>query len=224
MGRLSACFFLDLNFSLLRIVAISDTHGQHRALKLPRGDTIIHAGDLTFRGKKEEVMDFLGWFRALDFSNKILIAGNHDFFFEKESMRGIEGYLPTGVTYLQDTGLTIDGVHFWGSPYTPLFFNWAFNRKRGREIARHWGLVPPHTDVLITHGPPYGILDQVGNERPVGDRDLLKRVTEVRPKVHVFGHIHESYGTCIKEGVRYINASILNELYQPVHRPVVFDI
>jgi Icc-related predicted phosphoesterase len=91
-------------------------------------------------------------------------------------------------------------------------------------MAKQWGTIPPDTDVLITHGPPYGILDQVASERPVGDRDLLKRIGEIKPRAHVFGHIHEGYGSCIKESVRYVNASSLNEHYQPVHKPIVFDI
>lgn len=208
----------------MKFVAISDTHCRHKSLKLPKGDAIIHAGDLTYRGKKDEVMDFFSWFKSLDYTYKIFIPGNHDFFFEKESRQSLEGYIPPGVIYLNDSGINLNGLSIWGSPVTPWHFDWAFNKKRGKEIARHWSMIPAETDLLITHGPPYGILDQVVNGRPVGDRDLLKRVGEVKPKVHLFGHIHESYGRCSRDDTRFFNVSSLNERYESVNAPVIFDL
>ncbi|MDB5196797.1 MAG: metallophosphoesterase [Flaviaesturariibacter sp.] len=208
----------------MRFVAISDTHCRHASLKLPKGDVIIHAGDITYKGKKDEVIEFLTWFKGLPYTHKIFVAGNHDFFFEKESKRSIEGYLPAGITYLNDSGITINDLSIWGSPVTPWHFDWAFNKKRGKEIAKHWSLIPVATNLLITHGPPYGILDQVHGERSVGDRDLLKKVTEVKPQAHVFGHIHESYGKCKKEGIHFYNACSLNEKYELANPPLVFDL
>ena len=125
---------------------------------------------------------------------------------------------------MRGCGIIINDIKIWGSPITPWHFDWAFNKKRGKEIAKHWSLIPPETDLLITHGPPYSILDQVVNERPVGDRDLLKRVMELKPKVHVFGHIHESYGKIRKEGCLFINACNVNEQYNLVNPPIVFDL
>ncbi|MCW3073682.1 MAG: metallophosphoesterase [Flaviaesturariibacter sp.] len=223
-GRLYAACFHIFIIPLLRFVAISDTHCRHKSLKLPKGDAIIHSGDLTYKGKKEEVLDFLSWFKGLNYTHKIFIAGNHDFFFEKEGKRSIEGYIPSNIIYLNDSGTNINGINIWGSPITPWHFDWAFNKKRGRDIARHWNLIPSDTDLLITHGPPYSILDQVLNERPVGDRDLLKRVGELKPKVHVFGHIHEAYGKCTKDGTRFYNVCNLNEHYELVNPPTVFDL
>ncbi|MBA2328767.1 MAG: metallophosphatase domain-containing protein [Flavisolibacter sp.] len=208
----------------MKFVAISDTHCRQRVLKLPKADAIIHAGDISYKGKEVEVIDFFDWFSSLPYTNKICIAGNHDFFFEKEKQEIIKKRIPGNVIYLQDSGVEIEGIKIWGSPVTPWFFNWAFNRKRGLQLLNHWKLIPPDTDVLITHGPPYGILDNIINETNAGCVDLLKTVQQLKPKVHVFGHIHESYGQVKRNGVHYINASLLNESYELVNKPILFDV
>jgi Icc-related predicted phosphoesterase len=207
----------------VKFVVIADTHGRHHHLKIPKGDVLIHAGDLTYRGKRSEVEDFMDWFQKQDHEYKILIAGNHDFFFEQEKPAVIEKIIPPGIIYLNDSGVVINDIHIWGSPITPQFYNWAFNRPRGASIKKHWDLIPEDTDVLITHGPPKGILDQVVNEQNVGCRDLLDKIKTLNIRVHVFGHIHESYGTTRFMGTRFINASVLNEQYDLVNRPVVFQ-
>ena len=208
----------------MRFVAISDTHCRHQNLKLPKGDVLLHAGDISYRGEKSEVLDFLNWFCKLPFKHKIFIAGNHDFYFEKETQKRIQNIIPEGVNYLADSGVEINGINIWGSPVTPWFFNWAFNRKRGAPIKKHWDLIPPGTDIVLTHGPVYGIHDTVINDRHVGCQDLLATLQIIKPKVHVCGHIHEATGDVKRGGIRYINASILNESYEMVYKPVVFDL
>lgn len=208
----------------LKIVAISDTHCRHRSIKLPKGDVLVHAGDISSRGLKEEILDFLKWFSMQPFGHKIFIAGNHDFYFEKNTQTAITSLLPKGVHYLNDSGIDINGINFWGSPVTPFFHNWAFNRQRGPALRKHWSLVPPNTDVLITHGPPYGILDQVLNGRNNGDKDLLQCLQRVQPQVHLFGHIHESYGKLHQGGIRFFNCCQLNESYELVNKPFVLDV
>ncbi|MDQ3277659.1 MAG: hypothetical protein M3Q06_05000, partial [Bacteroidota bacterium] len=116
------------------------------------------------------------------------------------------------------------GIKIWGSPYTPWFYRWAFNKKRGEAMARHWDSIPADTDFILTHGPVYGILDQVQSEQHAGDRDLLNKVLVVKPKVHVFGHIHESYGTIKRFGIRFVNACVLNESYEPANKPIQFEL
>ena len=207
----------------MKIVVISDTHGKHRLVKLPKGDILIHAGDVSYRGERYEVEDFLKWFSNQPHPHKIFIAGNHDFFFERTKPKAIESIMPVNVIYLNDSGIDINGCKIWGSPITPQFFQWAFNRKRGEAVRRHWELIPMDTNILITHGPPYRILDQTIYDQYVGCKDLLLRVQEVAPQYHLFGHIHEAYGNVIQNGTRFINASIVNESYDMVHRPVVFD-
>jgi Icc-related predicted phosphoesterase len=185
---------------------------------------LIHAGDISYRGEKLEVEDFLTWFRKQDFEHKIFIAGNHDFLLEKAKPKEIDNLILDDIIYLNDSSTLVNGFKIWGSPVTPRFFNWAFNRARGEAIRKHWELIPSDTHLLITHGPPYGILDQVANEQHVGCKDLLNKVVEIKPLVHVFGHIHESYGSTKNMGIRFINASQTNESYEVVNKPVVFEL
>jgi len=207
----------------LRFVAISDTHCRHRNLKLPKGDVLLHAGDISYRGERREIEDFLDWFGKLPYAHKIFIAGNHDFFFEREKAATIKKMIPDSVNYLKDEEIIIDGVKIWGSPYTPWFFKWAFNKRRGEPLATHWKNIPADADIILTHGPVHGILDMVINEQHAGDKDLLKVLLEIKPKVHVCGHIHESYGIVKRHGIKFINACVLNESYELLNKPFVFD-
>lgn len=219
----AALFFITI-LILVKFVSISDTHCRHRNLKLPKGDVLIHAGDISYKGEKSEIIDFLDWFNEQNYQHKIFIAGNHDFYFESAKMAAIKRIIPDGIVYLNDSGTTIDSINIWGSPVTPWFYNWAFNKRRGAPIAKHWKLIPENTNVLIAHGPAFGILDLLINDQHVGCKDLLKRVLEIKPSVVVSGHIHESYGMEKRHGIKFINASLLNESYELVNKPVVFEL
>lgn len=208
----------------MQIVAISDTHGQHSQLVLPPGDLLIHAGDVSGRGQRTEIVDFLQWFAAQPHPYKVMIAGNHDFYFEQESEERIRQVLPANIVYLNDSGTTVNGLRIWGSPISPWFFNWAFNRHRGADIQQHWNLIPAHTDILITHGPVHGILDRTTHGEAVGCENLLATVQTIRPRYFVCGHIHEAYGMVQKNGTTFINASVLDERYRLVHQPVVAEV
>jgi Icc-related predicted phosphoesterase len=208
----------------LRFVTIADTHGQHNSLVLPSGDVLIHAGDVSRKGTEEEVVEFLKWFTKQEFQHKILIAGNHDFYFERASEERIQELIPKNVIYLNDTGTTINGLKIWGSPISPWYHDWAFNRHRGDQIKKHWDLIPTDTDILITHGPVLGLLDTTVDGRHVGCNDLYDKVREIKPKVHICGHIHESYGTLVEDGIKFINASVLNFQYQLTNSPVEFEL
>jgi Icc-related predicted phosphoesterase len=206
----------------MNIVLISDTHGLHNAMDIPEGDLLIHAGDLSSRGLPHEVQAFMTWFGKLPHPHKVMIAGNHDFLAEKDPAL-FESMVPEGVTYLNDSGVEIEGIKIWGSPIQPWFHDWAFNRIRGPQIRTHWQLIPPDTDLLITHGPPFGILDKVENGPNVGCEDLLAVVEQINPKLHVFGHIHEARGIVEKSKTIFVNASMVNLRYQPVHAAQVLD-
>lgn len=210
----------------MKIVAISDTHGKHKNLVLPEGDILVHAGDVSSMGKESEIKGFLNWFSKTDFTYKILIAGNHDFYFEKISHNAevLEELIPANVIYLNDTGIEIEGINIWGSPIQPWFYNWAFNRYRGEDIKRHWNKIPQNTNILITHGPAYGVLDKTTRNESVGCEDLLEKIEEVKPKLHICGHIHEAYGRTKQSDTEFINASVLDENYNLRNQPVVIEI
>ncbi|MCP4439320.1 MAG: metallophosphoesterase [Aureispira sp.] len=208
----------------MKIVAISDTHGQHHKLDLPTGDVLIHAGDISKKGTLPQVKDFLHWFAQLDFQYKIFIAGNHDFYFEKAAVEDIQNLIPEGIIYLNDSGVEIEGIKIWGSPVQPWYHDWAFNRERGDEIKKHWDLIPDDIDILVTHGPVYGILDTTIRGERVGCKELLSVVQTIKPKTYICGHIHEHYGTHQTEDTLFINASILNLRYKVTHKPVVFEL
>lgn len=205
----------------MRIVCISDTHTYHRKIQLPDGDVLIHAGDSTSRGYTHELEALDKWFGTLPHKHKILIAGNHDFAFEVDKFAR---NLITNATYLEDEELVIDGIKFWGSPWQPRFFNWAFNLDRGSPLKAKWDLIPQDTNVLITHGPPFGILDLTARGEPVGCEALRPKVFSLPVlKLHVFGHIHESYGVNEQGGTKFVNASICTLGYKPTNAPIVID-
>lgn len=208
----------------MKFVAISDTHGLHEHLVLPEADVLIHSGDVSSRGKKDEVENFLHWFSSLDYKYKIFIAGNHDFFFENTDRDKIAKMIPDGVIYLEDEGVQIDDINIWGSPITPTFFNWAFNRDRGKPIRKHWDLIPDNTDILITHGPVYGILDKTFSGIHAVCEELKAAIKRIKPKVHISGHIHEGYGQKTITDILYLNASVVNLRYQVVNAPIEFTL
>lgn len=208
----------------MKITFISDTHGKHKhpKLQIPESEIIVHAGDFTSMGKLEEVTDFLKWYSELPHTHKVLIGGNHDFLLEKNSFL-FQSLLPDNITYLENESIEIEGIKIWGSPITPWFYDWAFNRNRGEDIQRYWKQIPDDIDILVTHGPPYNQGDRTARGERVGCEDLLKKVLQIKPKYHVFGHIHEAYGITENEHTTFINASCLNLQYYMVNTPVCID-
>lgn len=220
----------------MKIVCISDTHTlQHLMVHdIPDGDVLVHAGDICSRGLPQEIYDTNLWFGELKdkFEHIIFVPGNHDIPFEK--MFNLAKQTLSNATVLCDQELVIDGVKFYGSPWQPEFCNWAFNLPRGEGLARKWSFIPNDTDILITHGPPLGFQDQViggivaGEEElggHVGCEDLREAVlNRVKPKYHIFGHIHEAYGMTEYDGITFINATTCNVQYQPVNEPWVIEI
>lgn len=189
------------------ITFISDTHGIHDELKLQEGKILIHSGDITEYGTEEEVSDFLKWFSKQPFLYKIFIAGNHDLFFEECSLSKRKKLIPSGIIYLQNSFVEIENVKIWGSPVTPYFLGMAFNARPGKEIKKVWDKIPLDTDILITHGPPKGILDN-----GIGCEELFNRVNIIQPTMHCFGHAHGQNGVLKKNGITYINAAMVNSL------------
>lgn len=206
----------------MRIVCLSDTHGLHGRLRVPAGDVLVHAGDFSMAGRADEIEQFDRWLGTLPHAHKVVVAGNHDFLFERDPARARA--LLRNATYLQDSLTEIGGLRIWGSPWQPWFFDWAFNLARGPELAARWALVPDAVDVLVTHGPPAEILDRTASDEDVGCADLARALERIRPRLHVFGHIHEGYGRVERDGTTYVNASNCDLGYRPVHEPIVVEL
>jgi predicted phosphodiesterase len=206
----------------MKFVVISDTHGKHRELKLPKGDVIIHSGDFCHYGSNDNLYDFLLWYKELEFETKILIGGNHDFFAAEESEQFVK-MLPKGIIYLNDSGFMLKGIKIWGSPVQPDLVGWAFGKNRGQEMKTHWDLIPKDIRILITHTPPHGILDKSRSGRSIGCEELSKKLNELNLKFHIFGHVHASYGTKVIGETKFINASNINSSKGLVNKPIIFD-
>ena len=211
---------------MTRICCISDTHTKHDKIVVPDCDILIHAGDATFNGDGDEVMKFMTWLSWQPAKHKIFIAGNHDWNWVHANTAWRDCAKAMGLVYLQDSSVTIDGLKFYGSPWQPEFCNWAFNLPRGPQLAEKWAQIPDDTDVLITHGPPYGINDTVpGRSERLGCRDLRNRVSQLdKLKLHVYGHIHGSGGKVFTGKHKSVNASVCDELYKPSNTVMVIDI
>lgn len=240
----------------MKVVLISDSHGRHdniyvmkpedslsnietlyhvsgmlynhmSSVYLPHdADMIIHGGDMSMMGEEHEVEKFLRWYSNLPYKYKILIAGNHDYLFERK--RGIaremlERY--PNIIYLESSEVIIEGIKIYGEPRQPWFHSWAFNVERGEAIKRYWDAIPDDVDILVTHGPPYDILDMTARGACVGCVDLRNRIKELKNlKLCIFGHIHEHAGYEFIDGVHFVNASVLNLRYQLQNRPQAFVI
>jgi len=217
----------------MKLVIISDTHTLQLGMihQVPDGDVLIHCGDISNRGAHYDIEDFLEWFSAFPHKHKIFIGGNHDFGlqYRRPDVQKMLVDYSDRITYLDNDETVIDGVKFWGSPWTPEFYKWAFMYKRGEEAAEIWKQIPNDTNVLITHGPPmtntfldFTVYDSIN----VGCEELAKRIEELpNLKVHCFGHIHEGYGMVEHEkGFMMINASTCTLRYQPTNKPVEIDI
>jgi Icc-related predicted phosphoesterase len=204
----------------MKIVCISDTHGFHDQVKIPNGDMLLIAGDIT-KGTIPSTKKFNEWLGTLPHQYKVMIAGNHDWIFQKNKEKIPE--LITNAIYLEETDIEIEGLKIWGSPWTPWFLNWAFNIPPGYE-SDYWKNIPSNTDILITHGPPRGILDYVPKDHEhAGCKELLKKVFEIKPKIHVFGHLHSNHGIKEENETKFINATICNEDYKPINEPIIIE-
>ncbi len=213
--------FNYLRNKMTKLVIIADTHTFHKKVQLPKGDILIYAGDAEIRNDME-LMFFINWFQSLDYKHIIWIGGNHDFYLEEMHQRNAIPKMPYNIHYLINTGITIEGIKFWGSPFSSQFGRWAFMGHL-EDLKPIWNLIPSDTDIIITHSPPFGINDQCVNGVSVGCPALRDKLKEIKPSYHICGHIHEAYGVYQDEHTTYINASLLNEYYKMVNEPVVID-
>lgn len=213
----------------MRLVCISDTHSLHENVILPEGDILVCAGDITNDGSILDLHSFLNWMKNLyvdTYKKIIVIAGNHDLCFEQQPSLSRNLVKDSGLVYLQDEFIDIEGLKIFGSPNTPFFCNWAFNKQRGKELRKIWKQIPNETNILITHGPAYGILDTITpTSENLGCEELYKRIQKLpNLKISICGHIHGGYGMTKINNITYINASICTERYEPINLPIVIDI
>jgi 3',5'-cyclic AMP phosphodiesterase CpdA len=229
----------------MKITFISDTHSKHNQITddLPGGNLLIHAGDMSSMGYNHEIQDFCKWFDSINnYDFKVFIAGNHDWgFIDREQFfvhrsvvipKSTEEILNLykNIDYLRDSSQEIQigdnpSIKIYGSPWQPEFFDWAFNLPRkGDELKNKWNDIPTDTDILITHGPAYGYVDRVvGRTEHLGCELLTDRIKEIKPKIHVCGHIHSGFGYVFDGNTHYINASLLNEQYRYTNKPLTID-
>lgn len=223
----------------MKVVCISDTHNRHRELDMPEGDILVHAGDFTHSGSKAEVQDFLDWLDDLEvvYDYILVVPGNHDRCLVSKSQSNVDWFWEhAGATLLIDQSDRegTNGHNIYGSPYTPVWGKEpAFMKKRVR-LNKTWAKIPASTDLLITHGPPKGILDTVERGETVGCKSLYNHVLRVKPKLHIFGHVHDNYkgrpcrclnnGVFEHEGIKFINASIVRHGSERINQPIVVEI
>lgn len=229
----------------IKITIVSDLHGYYPELE--GGDLLILCGDYTAHDELMQWSEFFSWLKNQNYERKVLIAGNHDGFLEecypcnqeditdlqqvREFLKENDEDFQEDFDYLCDSITEYEGLKIWGSPWTPTYGDWHFMKERGVEIKEKWDLIPNDIDILITHGPPHGILDFVDDEN-TGCEELQKALFRVKPKLHVFGHIHEGYGNVVlkrsgfgdENNTLCINASIMNENYKPVNKPINIEI
>ena len=197
----------------LKILHLSDTHGVHRRLRnLPEAVILVHSGDFTMSGSEAETLDFLEWVCALPYRHKVLVAGNHDASLYGGHLDGLDD----NVHYLCGSGVEIEGLKFWG---VPMFMEDCVSGKQEQLYAA----IPEDTDVLVTHAPPYGILDRDGSIL-YGSRVLLERVSTIRPCLHLFGHIHKAHGMTNDGMTVFSNAAIMDEGYDNLNAPNVLSL
>jgi len=197
----------------MKIWHISDTHGYHDLLKVPDGiDMVIHSGDCSNPrdpyNNEPEVREFIHWFKGLPIKHKVYVAGNHDTSIEKRLVTK-QDFTDYNIIYLENEYVEINGLKLFGSPHTPQFGNWAFMKSR-EKLERFWrNAIHEPCDIVITHGPPKGILDKsydkIGRMESCGDRSLLNQVLAMQPAYMCFGHIH-NYDDIINAGMLKLSA------------------
>lgn len=229
----------------MKITFLSDTHTMHNEVKVEPCDIFCYTGDFTNKGFLFDVVSFFEWLREIPAKHIVFIAGNHDKSFDKSLMfanqdpiqnllnrqvyndvQRLIKDLPPHIHYLQDSSVTIEGINFYGTPDSPAFgVGWAFNKQRGNAIAKTWSKIPKNTHILLTHTPPYDILDYVDQrlrrhpdeDQRTGCPELFKCIKErlINLQINAFGHIHVNYGLTLKavSNTRYvvfINGAMIN--------------
>lgn len=208
----------------MKIIAVSDMHG--RLPTIPECDLLLIAGDICSHGSTHSQLfwlrkEFRIWLDQVPAKEIVAVAGNHDWVFQKQP-----GQIPKfRWHYLLDRSIELNGLVIHGSPWQPIFYDWAFNLSE-EELAEKFALIPDNADIVVTHGPPLGFRDETPSGLHVGSSALRRRIDQVQPALHVFGHIHHSHGTVKTHdsSTLFANVSVVDEDYAMVHNPTGFQL
>lgn len=205
----------------MKIICISDTHNHHQALDgiIPDGDILIHGGDIAIHGSVVEIQQFVDWFSQLPHRYKIFVGGNHDGALE-HSRHLIN--IPPNVVYLENELVEIEGLKIWGSPVSPPYRSFGFMWDDLKRQSLYANM--PDCDILINHSPALDSLDKIIEERHVGCEFLKEAIERIKPRLVISGHIHEGYGRLEKNGIIYVNASIMTRYYKPLNQPIIVEL
>ena len=205
----------------MKVWFISDTHNLHDELQVPEVDLVVHCGDESTHGNalknEPEARKFFAWYVALDIPTKVFVPGNHSTAIEQALVRAAD--FPE-VAFLIHDQMEWNGLKIFGSPYTPRFHDWAYMKKR-TQLDALWQSIPEDVDILVTHGPPKGVLDVTRDIESkhlvqVGCAALRRHVDyRIQPKIHAFGHLHDekgvsNYGMYTRGLTQFINCSCCN--------------
>jgi len=207
----------------MNIVVVSDTHGRHGELGVLSGNVLIHCGDVfnAFASNPDEVAELDTWFGQQRFARILCIGGNHDFALQTLAARANRPL--RNAEYLEDRVFEYRGTRFYGSPWTPELYDWAYYLPSS-DLESRWASIPDDTDVLITHTPPFGVLDRNSSGKLCGCPGLRKRIEQIRPALHCFGHVHASAGIYREGRITFANASMVNSRYEIARPPLEFQL
>jgi Icc-related predicted phosphoesterase len=208
---------------MTKIVCFSDIHDQYKSKNLTKwfqdnpADILLFAGDIQGEYNGE---DFPEWINGLPYKHKLLVFGNHDGN-SRDILEQAKKY--PGIRFINQEGVCVEGIHIYGSPYSVTFGNWWFMENEWK-LAELYQEIPDRTEILLTHTPAFGILDQTFYGEMVGSKSLLSRIRELpNLKYHVFGHVHEGAGKSNGGKVTFVNASVLDEKYRLVRMPTIIE-
>ena len=217
-----------------RVVCMSDTHSQYNKISsIPEGDILIISGDLTDNGSDKQLEALNEWLDWIDqehsnggFSHKILIPGNHDWGFERNFEKARKLVPAADAILNSNFYYGASPLRIYGEPRQPWFYDWAFNVPRDQMKSRVWDKIPTDhpLDILITHGPPFGVRDYSSRGKHVGCEAQREWILKHQPRLVVCGHIHTGYGIGMLGNTLVVNAATCNEYYKPVQPPIVVDI
>lgn len=209
----------------MKIACLSDSHGWHKNVKLPKVDIVLFCGDYAKIHSFLELPDFGKWLDSIPAKHKVMVGGNHDWALDKNKAMALQLLKENcpDIIYLENSGIEIEGIKIYGTPVQPIFGNWAFMKKE-KSRRHYYSMIPNDLDILMTHCPPHNILDKCLSGDNVGCEILAKEIELKKPKYHIFGHIHEVAGSVEQGDTTYINCSLCDPYNNLKNKPIVLEV